>query len=78
MDPKDLELIEELAPRHPELAALWREHLELEARLERLAGRRYLTPQEELEVKRLKKIKLAGRDRIEAILAQHRREQDGA
>ncbi len=77
MDPKDLELIEELAPRHPELAALWREHLELEARLERLARRSYLSPQEELEVKRLKKIKLAGRDRMEAILARHRREGDG-
>lgn len=72
MEERDLALIRELAPSHPELDQLWREHLELEKRLDEFDQRRYLTPEEQVERKRLQKIKLAGRDRIEAILAAHR------
>jgi len=72
MDKQDIALIEELMGENQELAALWREHQELEQKLENLAQRSYLAPDEEQEVKRLKKVKLAGRDRMEAILAEHR------
>lgn len=72
MEHRDLELIERLSPADPELAQLWREHLELEAQLDSLSSRLYLTPEEQVERKRLQKRKLAGRDRIEVILATHR------
>jgi uncharacterized protein YdcH (DUF465 family) len=74
MEHSDLELIEQLSPADPELAQLWRDHLEMEAQLESLSGRLYLTPEEQVERKRLQKRKLAGRDRIEVILARHRQE----
>lgn len=77
MEHKDLELIERLSPADPELAQLWREHLELETQLDSLGARIYLTPEEQVERKRLQKLKLAGRDRIEAILARHRQEAQG-
>jgi len=72
MEEHDLDLIVRLAPGNEELARLWREHLDLEQRLEEYGQHLYLTPEEEVEIKRLKKVKLAGRDRIEAILAQYR------
>ncbi len=72
MENQDLDLIQKLAGENEELATLWREHLTLENQLEALSQRVFLTPQEQLEVKRLKKVKLAGRDRIEAILAEYR------
>ncbi len=78
MDKRDLELIEKLLPQDPELAALWREHQQLDARLEAMSQRVYLSPQDEQEVKRLKKVKLAGRDRMEAILAAYRQEHPEA
>lgn len=72
MDPRDIALIDELAPRNPELAHLWQEHRDLEQRLTSLGKHSYLTTEEKLEQRTLKKQKLAGRDRIESILADHR------
>lgn len=72
MEERDLDLIRELAPANPELDQLYSEHLELEKQLEEFDQRRYLTPEEQVERKRLQKTKLAGRDRIEAILAAYR------
>ncbi len=74
MEQRDIELIQNLIPTNQELAALWREHLDFERRLEDMNGRLYLTPEEQIERKRLQKLKLAGRDRIEQILARHRAE----
>jgi|Deesub1362B_J571_1020462.scaffolds.fasta_scaffold23902_1 hypothetical protein len=71
MEPQDLELIERIIPHHPELRALMREHELLEEKLESYQGR-YLSPEEAMEKKRLQKIKLAGKDRIEAILSRYR------
>lgn len=76
MEEKEMDQIQSLAAQDQELARLWREHLELESKIDSLGERRYLSPEEEVEIKRLKKIKLAGRDRIEDILADHRRNQE--
>ena len=75
MEEQELNLIESLASENEELAELWREHQEFERRLEEYNTLRYLSPEEEVERKRLQKLKLAGRDRIEAILAQYRTAQ---
>jgi len=60
-----------LLDRDKELDDLWREHLELEKRLAELDSLPHLTPDEELERKRLQKVKLAGKDRIATIVARH-------
>ena len=74
MEDKDVSLIRQLVETNEELAGLWRDHQEMEARLEILNGRVYLTNEEQVERKRLQKTKLAGRDRIEAILAEYRQQ----
>ena len=72
MDERDLSLIQSLSPSHPELAQLYARHQELEQELDGFAGRRWLSNQDQQQVKRLKVQKLRGRDRIEAILSRHR------
>ena len=72
MEERDLRLISDITPRNPELAALMREHHRLEKQLKGLVGRRYLSEREQHEVKLLKRRKLRGRDRIEAILSRFR------
>jgi len=72
MEQQDLDLILKLMDRDPELKRYWEEHRELEARLDEMNRRPYLTPEETVERKRLQKLKLSGRDRIENILAKYR------
>jgi len=72
MDTTDLRLIQQLTPAHPELQRLMDEHRVLETRLTSLGKHPYLTQKEVIEQRTLKKRKLAGRDRIERILAGHR------
>jgi len=72
MEPRDVALIEGLLPAHPELRGLWEEHLRLDRELDELHHRRFLTIEEEARRQQLRKAKLAGRDRIEAILRGHR------
>lgn len=73
MEPRDLQLIEELLQHDEELKRLVEEHHAYERDLERFLIKRYLTPAEELEKKRIQKLKLAGKDRIEAILSAYRK-----
>jgi hypothetical protein len=77
MEPQDLALIECLLPSHPELRRLWQEHLRLDRELEELHGRRFLSAEEEERRQEIRKDKLAGRDRIEAILREHRAAHPG-
>ncbi len=72
MEKNDLELIEQLTDRDPELKKFWDEHHELERQLEDFNRRPYLTAAETMERKRLQKLKLAGRDKMEQILAKYR------
>lgn len=72
MESTDLELIDALREKDPQLATLWDEHRHLERRLEKLEHKPFLSPEEQKERNHLKKMKLAGRDQIENILAPHR------
>lgn len=72
MERKDEELIQQLIGQDEELRRYYEEHLELERQLAELNRRLYLTPQQELEKKRLQKLKLAGKDKIMEILARYR------
>jgi uncharacterized protein YdcH (DUF465 family) len=72
MTPSDLDLIDALTPEHPELVALLAAHERFEAAIVQLARRRWLSGEEQATVKRLKRNKLAGRDRIEQIIGPYR------
>jgi hypothetical protein len=72
MERKDEELIKTLLDRDPELRQFYEEHVTLERQLADFQGRSHLTPEEEVEKKRIQKLKLAGKDRMMEILARHR------
>ncbi|UCG22332.1 MAG: DUF465 domain-containing protein [Deltaproteobacteria bacterium] len=72
MEKWDEELIARLLPHNEELRRHIEEHRRYEEQLEKFNQRPYLTNEEEVEKKRIQKLKLAGRDMIEAILAKHR------
>lgn len=72
MEKKDLELIETHISTDEDLRTCVEEHRRYEEMLAVFNQRSHLTPEEELEQKRLKKLKLKGRDKIEQILAKYR------
>jgi hypothetical protein len=55
-----------------ELRKRWEEHQRYEKVLEDFNKRVYLTPQEEIEKKKIQKMKLVGKDRIHEILSRYR------
>jgi uncharacterized protein YdcH (DUF465 family) len=58
---------ESLLASNEEYRRLYEEHTELESRLKVLSEKLVLTDAEQIEESKLKKLKLAGRDRMEAI-----------
>jgi uncharacterized protein YdcH (DUF465 family) len=76
MEERDLALIRTWIQQDMELKQRMEEHEEFERRLEEFNRRPYLTAEETLERKRLQKLKLAGRDRIEQILAKYRTKEN--
>ncbi|NVM56802.1 MAG: DUF465 domain-containing protein [Desulfobacterales bacterium] len=76
MEKRDEELIARLVKENETLRKHMEEHQEYERQLEQYNNRLYvMTAEEWMERKRIQKLKLAGRDKIERILAQHRRAQ---
>jgi uncharacterized protein YdcH (DUF465 family) len=75
MEKWDLELIQKYLEQDPDLKRHMTEHQDFERRLEEFARRPYLTADETLEKKRLQKLKLSGRDKIEQILARYREKE---
>jgi uncharacterized protein len=69
MEKIERETIEKFGSDNSELRRLYEEHQRLETKLQRYESRRFLTPGEQIFVKSLKKKKLAGVDRMMAILA---------
>ena len=75
MEKQDEELIRSLVDKDPELRRHYEEHLEFERQLKKLARKARLSVAEEVERKRLQKLKLAGKDQLMGLL--NRRRQDG-
>lgn len=75
MEHNDRALIAQVVDEDAQLRRLYDEHQLLERRLEKLIGRRYLTPADELLIKRLKVKKLQGVDQMMRILASYRSAQ---
>ena len=65
-------LIEDLKQMNPEFRQLLEEHLQYEQQLDVFNKLRYLTSEQELEKKRVQKIKLRGKDRMAEILKEHK------
>ncbi len=71
MEATEEALVRQLADHDQELRGLYEEHLALKRRLEDFRHKLYLTTEEELEKKRIQKLKLASKDRMMAIVWRH-------
>ena len=72
MGTKEEELVERLLKEDGEFVKAKQIHAQLAKELEELENKPYLTPQDEIEIKILKKKKLAAKDQMEKILMKHR------
>ncbi len=72
MEKHEEEMIRSLIDRDEELRRCYEEHVELEKQLATLQHKHFLTPEEELERKRIQKVKLAGKDRMMEILGRYK------
>ena len=73
MEQSELDLIQELSKSNWELRTLFKSHQQYGEELAGLDRRPVLTPTDELRKKEVRKLKLLGRDRMTAILAEYRR-----
>jgi hypothetical protein len=72
MGTKEEELIERVMKKDEEFLKVKQIHTQLAKQLEDLEKKPYLTPQDEMEIKILKKKKLAAKDQMEKILMKYR------
>ena len=69
----ELELIQKLINSDADFAELYKKHRELEEKVDELERKVYLTSQQEIELRRLKREKLRTRDQIEEILRANKK-----
>lgn len=72
MGENDVNLVQRLSEENPRFRKLHEQHLLFEKQLQELDERTYLTPEEDLERKKIQKLKLAGKDEMESILREFR------
>ncbi|HUA36525.1 MAG TPA: hypothetical protein VMA09_23165 [Candidatus Binataceae bacterium] len=71
MERRDEELIRQHLTHDDELKRLYEEHLALKRKLEDYRHKAHLTNDEEIEEKRIQKLKLASKDRMMEILHRY-------
>ena len=72
MESKDEQTIVSLLDKDPELRRYYEEHREFEKQLADFQHKHHLTAEEEVEMKKIQKLKLAGKDRMMEILGRYR------
>jgi uncharacterized protein YdcH (DUF465 family) len=72
MEDKEDLLKKKLMEEDPEFRTLMEEHVRFEKILDEFNERSHLTPSEETERKKIQKLKLSGKDKMEIILAKYR------
>jgi len=72
MEEKDQVLHEKLFTENPRFRMLYEEHLIFEKELRQLDDRPHLTPEDEVQRKKIQKLKLAGKDEMERIIGEYR------
>jgi len=70
MESEERKKIRQYSLTNTDLRRLYMEHLDFERRLASLGGNYYLTPQEEMAVKEIKKRKLAGKEAMMRMVDQ--------
>jgi uncharacterized protein len=75
MEALDRTLIEQYAVEDSELRSLWQQHQDYEKMIFKLEGKPFLSPAVEQEVKELKKKKLAGKTKLQALLDKYRQQE---
>ena len=73
MEGREEQAIVSLLEKDPELRKYYEEHQEFEKKLSVYQHKHYLSPEEEIEMKRIQKLKLVGKDKMMEILEKHRR-----
>ena len=68
MTENNLEMIQKLCEENPRFRKLHEEHILFEKQLAEYDERVYLSAEEELERKKIQKLKLAGKDEMESML----------
>lgn len=71
MEQHEIDMINKYIETDTELKKLWEEHLDFENKLQELESKRYLTPVEQAEIKRLKRDKLTGKTKIQYKLDKY-------
>ncbi len=71
---RDEEIVELLKKDNDEFRRLYQEHRELDNQLTELSRKHYLTPEEEVEEKRIKKEKLQRKDRIAEMIREYKKQ----
>lgn len=72
MEESDKAMIQQLVDQNPRFRLLYEEHLLLEKELKQYNDKVFLSPDEELEKKKIQKMKLAGKDEMDQILRARR------
>lgn len=72
MEEYDQDLVQKLFDANAHFRLLYEEHLFLERELNAIGEKGYLSPEEELEKRKMQKLKLAGKDEMDRILRNHR------
>jgi hypothetical protein len=76
MEHREEQAIVSLLDKDQELKRFYDEHQELEKQLAVFQHKHHLSSEEEIEMKRIQKLKLAGKDKIMEILGKHRQNGD--
>jgi uncharacterized protein len=71
MEQREEELVQQYAANDEQLRAVYSKHLEYKHQLEAFRHKHYLSSEEEIEVKRIQKLKLATKDQIMEIVSRH-------
>jgi len=72
MENREEQTIVSLLDKDAELKKFYEEHQELEKKLADFQHKHFLSPEEEVEMKKIQKLKLAGKDRMMELVGKHR------
>jgi uncharacterized protein YdcH (DUF465 family) len=69
---KEEVVVKKLCEENEEFKKLFNEHADLEGKLAEIDRKHYIGAEEEMERKKLQKVKLAGKDRMFQIIRDHK------
>jgi uncharacterized protein len=70
---KEQEIVDQLKKENEEFRKLSEEHRNLDGLLAEIDNKRYLTPEEEVERKRIQKLKLLRKDRMAELIREYKK-----